>query len=106
MEGQLLRGQLRQEYESVQRQANKIRTSWQQLRNETAANSRFEFSHDFLEPEAVRRLQIELAQRSNSSRHRSSKYGGACPRPSQFKEPSASSPSSGSFARRRTLHWQ
>jgi hypothetical protein len=77
--------------------------SWQQLRNEAAANSRFEFPHDFLEPETVRRLQIELAQRSNSSRHRSSKYGEACPRRSQCKELSVSSPSSGSLARRRTL---
>jgi len=48
--------------------------SWQQLRNEAAANSRFEFSHDFPEHGAVRRLPIELAQPSNSFRHRSSKY--------------------------------
>ena len=65
--------------------------NWQQLRNEAAANSRFEFSHDFLAPEAVRRLPIELAQRSNSSHYRSSKYGGACSRRTQFKGLSAPS---------------
>jgi hypothetical protein len=79
--------------------------SWQQLRNEAAANSRFEFSHDFPEHGAVRRLPIELAQPSNSfviAQASTMKL----PRRSQCKELAVSSPSSGSLEQQRHPQWQ